>query len=92
MPTGKIVIAATAVTVSVGKKTAIAGGKGSFIHTCADFPSAIHILKFASLIACVKHLVFPYSWLILSSFHLPLCLKSGCSGLNLLVELLLNGN
>lgn len=29
-------IAATAVTVTVGKKTAIAGGKGSFINTCTD--------------------------------------------------------
>lgn len=84
-------IAATAVTVSVGKKTAVAGGKGSFIHTRTDFLSAIHILKFASFIACAKHLVFPYSWLFLSSFHLPLCLKSGCSGQHLLVELLLNG-
>lgn len=69
-------LAATAVTVTVGKKTAIAGGKATLIYCIAYIlfhPSLclnIHILKVASLITRVKHLVFPYSWLFLLSICL----------------------
>lgn len=71
VPTGKIVIAATAVTVTVAKKTAIAGGKPTLISCSATCISDLVAHPSPSQHPHSKGCEaagFPYSWLFLSSF------------------------
>lgn len=79
-------IATTAVTVTVGKKTAIAGGKettfpfslshsfflSSLLLTCSvlSLSKLYFSLPRRLLPACLKHLVSLHSWLFLSSLRL----------------------
>lgn len=71
-------IAATAVTVTVGKKTAIAGGKGTFSNTCTDYCTVCLPSLCLSGQVCFFLCLCEASCVSLfldffSSFHLPYC-------------------